>query len=136
MCVMNPGNKKSVHGNNRFKENVSSEGTLERRVMRTWKWMFTAALLVSVSAAAQQPSESQPSTQPNAAAATPAASDPTATAQSADAQAAPAAQPQAPQSQQGSNPAPTPSALPQPTTMDQVVDRFIEREHGLMKALA
>src|SRR5271168_2047491 len=92
--------------------------------MRTWKWMFTAALLVSVSAAAQQPSESQPSAQPGAAAATPAASDAT----------APASQPQA--SQQGSAPAPVPSALPQPTTMDQVVDRFIEREHGLMKALA
>jgi hypothetical protein len=27
------------------------------------------------------------------------------------------------------------STLPAPTTMDQVVDRFIEREHGLMKAL-
>jgi hypothetical protein len=26
--------------------------------------------------------------------------------------------------------------MPQPTTMDQVVDRFIEREHGLMKALS
>ena len=78
--------------------------------MRTWKWMFTAALLVSVSAAAQQPAESQPSTQPDAAAAT--------------------------QSQASTAPAPTPSALPQPTTMDQVVDRFIEREHGLMKALA
>jgi len=63
--------------------------------MRTWKWMFTAALLVSVSAAAQQPTESQPSAQPNAAAATPsaptpAASDATAPAQTADAQAAPA----------------------------------------------
>jgi len=113
--------------------------------MRTWKWMFTAALLVSVSAAAQQPSESQPSAQPNAAAATPsgptpAASDATAPAQAqtqtADAQAAPASQPPAAQSQQGTAPAPTPSALPQPTTMDQVVDRFIEREHGLMKALA
>ena len=31
--------------------------------MRTWKWMFTAALLVSVSAAAQQPAESQASAQ-------------------------------------------------------------------------
>jgi Peptidase family M48 len=112
--------------------------------MRTWKWMFTAALLVSVSAAAQQPAESQPSAQPNAAAATPSAPAPApsdatssapAPAQTADAQ---AAQPQAPQSQsqQGTAPAPTPSALPQPTTMDQVVDRFIEREHGLMKALA
>ena len=34
--------------------------------MRTSKWMFTAALLVSVSAAAQQASDSQPSAQPNA----------------------------------------------------------------------
>ena len=74
--------------------------------MRTSKWIFTAALLVSVSAA-QQASDSQSS-----------------------------AQPQAPQSQTSTAPAPTPSALPQPTTMDQVVDRFIEREHGLMKALS
>ena len=94
--------------------------------MRTWKWMFTAALLVSVSAAAQQPAESQPSTQPDAAAAT------------QTAPAAPAAQPSTPESQsaQSTAPAPTPSALPQPTTMDQVVDRFIEREHALMKALS
>ncbi len=114
--------------------------------MHTWKWMFTAALLVSVSAAAQQPAESQPSAQPNAAAATqtappPASSD---TAQAAPAQtaqpapAAPSSQPQASQSQtqQATAAAPTPSVLPQPTTMDQVVDRFIEREHGLMKALS
>src|SRR5258708_3259821 len=53
------------------------------------------------------------------------------------------AQPQARKGQASSSkgqpataPAPTPSALPQPTTMDQVVDRFIEREHGLMKALS
>jgi hypothetical protein len=79
--------------------------------MRTWKWMFTAALLVSVSAAAQQPAATQT---------------------------APASQPSATdsQTQQSTLPAPTPSALPQPTTMDQVVDRFIEREHGLIKALA
>ncbi len=86
--------------------------------MRTWKWMFTAALLVSVSAAAQQPAESQPSTQPDAAASTPAAAAPES------------------QTQASTAPAPTASALPQPTTMDQVVDRFIEREHALMKALA
>ena len=94
--------------------------------MRNWKWMFTAALLVSVSAAAQQPTESQPSTQPDAAAAPQAAP------------AAPASQPLAPESQteQSTAPAPTPSLLPQPTTMDQVVDRFIEREHALMKALS
>src|SRR5580704_10724323 len=102
--------------------------------MRIWKWMFTAALLVSVSAAAQQPPESQPSAQPNAASATasaPASSDAAAPAPAADSQSAPAAQPQ-----QGGDPAPTPSALPAPTTMDQVVDRFIEREHALMKALS
>jgi len=94
--------------------------------MRTWKWMFTAALLASVSATAQQPAESQPSTQPAAAAATQTA--PT----------VPASQPAATdaQSAQSTAPAPTPSALPQPTTMDQVVDRFIEREHELMKALS
>jgi hypothetical protein len=121
-------------------KNIGSEETLEKRVMRTWKWMFTAALLVSVSAAAQQPSESQPSAQPNAAAATQTAPTPSssdATPPAADAQAAPASQPQISQSQaQQATPAPVASTLPQPTTMDQVVDRFIEREHGLMKALA
>ncbi len=86
--------------------------------MRTWKWMFTAALLVSVSASAQQSSDSQPVAQPAATAATQ------------------PAQPAQPASTTSAAPAPTPSALPQPTTMDQVVDRFIDREHGLMKALA
>jgi len=86
--------------------------------MRTWKWMFTAALLVSVSAAAQQSSDSQPVAQPAATAA------------------AQPVQPSQPASATTAVPAPTPSALPQPTTMDQVVDRFIDREHGLMKALA
>jgi Peptidase family M48 len=92
--------------------------------MRNWKWMFTAALLVSVSAAAQQPTESQPSTQPDAA--------------TQAAPGAPASQPVEPESQtqQSTAPAPTPSLLPAPTTMDQVVDRFIEREHSLMKALS
>jgi hypothetical protein len=106
--------------------------------MRTSKWMFTAALLVSVSAAAQQPSDSQASAQPNGSA-------PAQTAQpsaaSDAAQSAPAAVPSTSQAQSqqasaGTTPAPTPSAMPAPTTMDQVVDRFIEREHGLMKALA
>src|SRR5271154_4009333 len=111
--------------------------------MRTSKWMFTAALLVSVSVAAQQPSDSQSSAQPSAAAATqtvqpssPSDAAPPATAQNAAP--APLSQPSAPgsQAQAGTAPVPTPSALPQPTTMDQVVDRFIEREHGLMKALS
>jgi len=112
--------------------------------MRTSKWIFTAALLVSVSAAAQQASGSQPSPQPDAAAATQTVQPvaPPDAAQPAPSQspvtAAQASQPQAEQSQPQAStaPVPTPSALPQPTTMDQVVDRFIEREHGLMKALA
>lgn len=91
--------------------------------MRTSKLMFAAAMLVAISAAAQQ--SSNPS-------GTPAADTPVAP-QSA---AAPAASPQtenAPANAAIPNP---PLPEPQPTTMDQVVDRFIQREHGLMKALA
>jgi hypothetical protein len=102
--------------------------------------MFTAALLVSVSAAAQQPAESQSSTQPDAAAATQTTTTTAPADVQPDAQPASASASQASttdsQAQQSTAPAPTPSALPQPTTMDQVVDRFIEREHGLMKALS
>src|SRR5258706_1719149 len=122
--------------------------------MRTSKWMFTAALLLSVSAAAQQSAESQPlsaaangplptDSQPLSVGSVPQIAGGTASSDSAQASAAPASQPQAQQAQgqqtqaqQTTAPAPTPSALPQPTTMDQVVDRFIEREHGLMKALS
>src|SRR5271166_1977148 len=100
--------------------------------MRTWKWMFTAALLISVSAAAQQSSDSQPTVQPNATATIQTAQS--ATAQSAALATTASAQPS--QTQTATAPAPTPSALPQPTTMDQVVDRFIERERGLIKALS
>jgi hypothetical protein len=117
--------------------------------------MFTAALLISVSAAAQQPAESQPlspatngplptDSQPQNVGSVPPlpAGTPSSIAAQAPAATAtqPAAAPSEGQSSQGqataSAPAPTPSALPQPTTMDQVVDRFIEREHGLMKALS
>ena len=93
--------------------------------MRTWKWMFTAGLLVSLSAVAQQPA------QPDAAADT-AAQSPAAPA--SPSQPAPTDAGQATSTQLAS--IPTPAALPQPTTMDQVVDRFIEREHGLMTALS
>jgi hypothetical protein len=123
--------------------------------MSNWKWMFTAALLVSVSAAAQQSAESQPlnasasgqlptdaqhlsvGTVPPAPDSAPAATPVQAPA--AQSAASPAEQPQAApaQSQQQSTaPAPVASSSPQPVTMDQVVDRFIEREHDLMKALA
>ncbi len=95
--------------------------------MRTSKWIFTAALLVTVSATAQpQSTESQPAGAPQAAQAPAASNAAVQTPASASDS----------QSQQSTAPAPTPSVLPQPTTMDQVVDRFIEREHGLMKALA
>ncbi len=124
--------------------------------MRTWKWILAAAVLVSMSAGAQDTTGAQPAAQPDASAATqpaqpPASSSaqPTTTAPSAPAQAAqqpPAAAPPTPapaqaqavpQSQATAGTAPAqPSALPQPTTMDQVVDRFIEREHGLIKALS
>jgi Peptidase family M48 len=112
--------------------------------MRNSKWMFTAALLVSVSAAAQQPVESrqpvpastsQISPMPPSDKAQPVAQPATTPATTT---AAPSADTPAPQTQpqQASAPAPTPSVLTQPVTMDQVVDRFIEREHDLMKALS
>ena len=87
--------------------------------MRTSNWILTAALLTSMSATAQQAADAQPSAPP--------AADATQTSQPA----APAAQ---------SAPVPTaiplPAAAPAPTTMDQVVNLFIEREHGLIKALS
>jgi Peptidase family M48 len=108
--------------------------------MSTSKWMFTTALLISVSAAAQQPVESQQpapastsqiSPMPASSSAVPPAAEPAATQPAA-------AQPAAtqPTPQPTSAPAPAPSAQAQPTTMDQVVDRFIEREHALMKTLS
>src|SRR5437899_6648376 len=106
--------------------------------MRTSNWILTAALLVSVSAAAQQATDSQP----------PAQRQTTDAAQIAQ----PSQQPAPAQAQQ---PAPTasqpadaaasqapaatiapPATVAAPTTMDQVVNLFIEREHGLIKALA
>src|SRR5205807_3062447 len=91
------------------------------RVMCTLKTTFTALLLITVSAFAQQ---SQPvqSTQP--------AGQPTISIS------APAAQPAAPQ------PTPVQAVAAQaqqvqtaPTTLDQVVDRIVQRELGLMEML-
>ena len=102
--------------------------------MRTSKWMVTAALLVSLSAAAQQAADSKSSAQAPAPDASP-ASQPSQPAASAPAQAAStAAQPA------DSQPAPTaqalPPATPAPTTMEDVVNLFIQREHGLIKMLS
>ena len=103
--------------------------------MRTWKAILTAALLASMSAAAQQAAGSQPSAQPPAPDATQTA-QPSQQAAPATDQAQPAttqaAQPAAPQAVPLAQPAPAPA----PTTMDQVVNLFIEREHGLIKMLA
>ncbi len=117
--------------------------------MRTSKWMITAALLVSISAAAQQAADQQ-SAQPPAQSPAPAATTGgnTTPVTPADASQQPAAnpapadssQPAATQSNQAAaaplaEPEP-PSVQPAPVTMDQVVNLFILREHGLMKMLA
>ncbi|PYX41567.1 MAG: hypothetical protein DMG83_23565 [Acidobacteria bacterium] len=95
------------------------------RVMRTLNWMVT--LLLSVSAVAQQPADSQPTSQP--APVQMSAPDQGQTAQ-------PAATPQVPSPAPAANAQPAPpQAGPQPSTMDQVVDRFVMREKGLIKML-
>lgn len=111
--------------------------------MRTSKWIVMATLLASLSAVAQQAADSQSSSQPAAPAATQSAqavqqpaSDPAQTVPMPS-QASEPAQPaqSAPAASQAAEPA-QPAALPAPTTMDQVVSLFIEREHGLIKAMA
>jgi len=106
--------------------------------MRTSKWMITAALLVSMSAAAQQAADPQ-SAQPPAQSPAPAVT-PTDASQPPAAAPADGSQPAATQSNQAAAPAlaePTPPpAQPAPVTMDQVVNLFILREHGLIKMLS
>jgi len=112
--------------------------------MRTSKWIFAVALLTAMSAAAQQAADSQPVAQPAAPDATQTAqpTQPAAQAQPAPVQAdqsqpaqpAPTtAQPAPAAAQQAPVPPPVAAA---PTTMDQVVNLFIEHEHGLIKALS
>jgi hypothetical protein len=101
--------------------------------MRTSKWMVTAFLLTALSAMAQQTTDQSASSsasqaspvQTNAAAAQP-ASTPPPTAQPAASQSANAA---------GQSAATASAAMAPPTTMDQVVDRAIQREHALMDML-
>jgi Peptidase family M48 len=87
--------------------------------MRTWKWMLTASLLITLNAMAQQTADQSSS---NAASANTGVSQPATTP-------APTAQPPA---SQAANQA---AAAAAPTTMDQVVDRTIVREHALMDML-
>src|SRR5437868_7067001 len=86
--------------------NWRTEEKMEKRVMARRYWMFTSFLLLALSAAAQQPANTPAATQPEAA------------------QSAPVQPPQS-----------TPAAQAAPVTMDQVVDRFVQREHGLVKML-
>jgi hypothetical protein len=90
--------------------------------MRTSKWMLTAFLLITLSAMAQQTNDQSPSA--NAAGSQPAT---TPTAQPA------ASQPAKPAPVAAT--APASAAMAPPTTMDQVVDRAIVREHALMDML-
>jgi hypothetical protein len=101
--------------------------------MRNWKLMFTAALLASVTVAAQQPTNSSVAS-PSDTTNQQSAQTPAPGSQVANQPAGASAASQTQETASGV-PAP-PSPEPAPTTMDQVVDRFIEREHSLMKALA
>ena len=109
--------------------------------MRTTNWILTAALAAAFattsSTVAQQAADAQPSAQPAAAEAQNAQSSQPTTVVAAPApqpaqSPAPAAQTQATaDATQAAQPAPA-----APTTMDQVVTLFIEREHGLIKVLS
>ena len=99
--------------------------------MRTWKWMLTSFLLITLSAMAQQSADQSSTSNPvqassgqaNAAASQPASAP------------APTAQPAASQPANPASGQPAAAATAPPTTMDQVVDRTIVREHALMDML-
>ena len=99
--------------------------------MRTLNWMVPATLLLSLSAVAQNAADTQPTSQP---ASVQTSASPTTTDQSQPASSQPAAAPAQNSAPANTMPAPPPAAV-QPTTMDQVVDRFITREKGLIKML-
>jgi hypothetical protein len=99
--------------------------------MRTTNWIVTAALLVALSAAAQKAANSQ---SPAPASAPDASQGSQSSQQTAAAQPAPASQPADVQSAPAAQPLPAPA--PAPTTMEDVVNLFIQHEHGLIKMLA
>jgi hypothetical protein len=110
---------------------------MEMRVMRTGTWILIAALSLSMSAAAQQTADSQQASQATAQPAAPEATQATTPAAPPSTAPAPAAPAQATQPAPAQPAAPAPAAtLPAPTTMDQVVNLFIQREHGLIKMLS
>src|SRR5271156_4422726 len=89
--------------------------------MHTWHWVIAASLLLTLSANAQQ--SANPSSSPMA------AQTPASVPESSS-----AASREQPEPQPIAASASTPVPLP-PATMDEVVDRTIEREHALMKML-
>src|SRR5438445_5920066 len=89
--------------------------------MCSWKSIFAASLLIALSAVAQQTTTVTPAAEQTAPAAAPAPQSPT-------------VQPAIPASTAPAPSIPAPSAAA-PTTMDQVVDRAIAREHALMEML-
>src|SRR6202790_675871 len=97
---------------------------MEGRIMCTWKAIFTATLLASMSAAGEQAADSQPSAQPSRSSEAQTGQPSQQTADTTPTAAAPAV------------PAQQPAAASAPTTMDQVVNLFIEREHALIKMLS
>jgi peptidase M48-like protein len=100
--------------------------------MSTRTSIVTAFLLITLSATAQQTAGQSSSQTPDAQPAAAPASQPASTASTQPAQAQPA------QAQTTTSSQPQPAAQASaaaPTTMDQVVDRTIEREHALMSML-
>src|SRR5579862_2198646 len=92
--------------------------------MSPWKTIFTATLLASMSAVGQQAIDLQPSAQPS---------------KTSDRQTAQPAQPvadTAPQAAVQAAPAEQPMPASAATTMDDVVNLFIEREHALIQMLS
>lgn len=100
--------------------------------MCSWKAVFTATLFASISASGQQTTDSQlpaqPTVQPTAAMAKPVDAQDTQPSSSATETAAPAQIQPAPLQQL--------AAVAAPTTMNDVVDLFIAREHALIKLLS
>ncbi|MGA6986093.1 MAG: M48 family metalloprotease [Terriglobales bacterium] len=90
--------------------------------MRTWSWVIAASLLLTLSANAQQ--SANPSSTP------PAAQTPASASESSS-----AASREQPEPQPIAASASTSAVSVPPATMDEVVDRAIEREHALMKML-
>ena len=97
--------------------------------MRTWKWMLTALLLITLSAMGQQTTDQSANTGQASPVQANAAGAQTMTAP------APTAQPAASQPTNPASGAATPAAMAPPTTMDEVVNRAIAREHALMDML-